>query len=149
MKALQEFLTESLGQKIYLDNFDNDFQKKMDENCYNDKYPPFRNILSGGKLFNRYYTDQCYLSTNTNEGTITFVDRADFTSSITFKVSKSKLKSGNPISLDDLKKVMSMPASWGYLRIYPQEENVNACRALTCLIYNHSIKKDIDIPGIK
>ena len=135
--------------KIYLDKFDLDFQKKMESNWRNNDYPPFRVLLGGNKLFSRYYTEQCYMMVNQNEGIITFVDRADFTSSIAFKINKSKLKSGDAITPDDIKRVAAKPASWGYLNEYSDEENVNACRVLTCLLYNHSIGKDINIPGIK
>ncbi len=120
---------------------------KKGNNFNNKEYPAFGTILSGDKLFNKYYTDQCYL--RLGENTITFVDRADFTHSISFKVAKSKLNSHVPLTLNDLKKVVEMPASWGYLNKYDDEDRINACRALTCLIYNHFIGKDIDIPGIK
>jgi len=135
-------------ERINFNMFDDKFRHKLEKNLYNDTYPALR-CLADPMLCSNYYSDYSYMTVDLDDGTITLVARTIFTSYITFKVAKAKLKSRKPLVPEDLRKAVDQPASWGRLKEYTDEEKFAGCRVIICLIYNHYIGKDIDLPGIK
>ena len=150
MKTLTQYISESNTNNgvttVYL-NKSNVFGREFDDEfvkiCQNAKNEPMRYFWSKGLGLAMAYSEYCFLSIA--EDRIRFVDKMDMTSGITFKVAKAKLKSKKPLTPNDLKTVTDYPVSWGNLKRFTEEDNVEACRIITCLLYNHYIGEDINL----